>query len=78
MKILGKINNKKGDETRISLGEKENEKVKEQSNPNTNVFNLTNELNKIKVPIPFNEIVKIPTFKNDLENFMSVSSPQPI
>lgn len=55
--------NKKANETRITIGEKENEKVKEQPNPNNNVFNLTNELNKIKVSNPFNEIVKIPTFK---------------
>jgi hypothetical protein len=49
-------NKQQGDETRISLGGKENEKVEEQSSPNTNIFNLTNKLNKMKVPIPLTEL----------------------
>jgi hypothetical protein len=37
-------------------------------------FNLSNELNKIHVNIPLNELVKIPYFREDVNKFIGASS----
>ena len=41
---------------------------------NTSSFNLIIELNKVCIPIPFNEVIKIHSFKNEVTKLMSFYS----
>jgi hypothetical protein len=44
-----------------------NDKIQESTNSQPIYFNLENELNKIKVPIPLIELVNNPMYKDELE-----------
>jgi len=44
---------------------------------NTSSFNLIIELNKVRIPIPFNEVIKIRCFKNEVTKLMSFYSDLP-
>jgi hypothetical protein len=50
--------------------EPQNKEVPIQS---TSSFNLTTELNKVCIPIPLNEVIKIPSFKEEVTKFMGFS-----
>ena len=63
-------------EKRVDQGD--TEKVAEVEEVNTNVqnFNFENELSKIKIPVPFIELMKNPSYRNPVLKMLGSSASQ--
>ena len=50
----------------------------EEVNKNVQNFNLENELGKIKIPMPFTELMKIPSYKESVLKMIGSANSQPL